>query len=57
MKNDLIINQLYKKQEYVFNQGPYYLPTKLTSHLVQTSYKQGGLEEKHIKKALEKMAD
>ena len=34
-----------------------YLATRLTKHLVQTSYRQGGLEEKHIKKALEKMAD
>ena len=32
-----------------------YLETKLTKHLVATSYKYGGLEEKHIKKALEKM--
>ena len=32
-----------------------YLETKLTKHLVATSYRYGGLEEKHIKKALEKM--
>ena len=34
-----------------------YLEAKLTKHLVLTSYIYGGLEEKHIKKALEKMAD
>ena len=38
MKNDLIINQLYKKQEYVFNQGPYYLPTKLMSRRTGRAY-------------------
>ena len=34
-----------------------YLKAKLTKQLVTTSYLYGGLEEKHIKKALEKMAD
>lgn len=34
-----------------------YLPTRLTKYLVRTSYREGGLQEKHIKKALEKMAD
>ncbi len=34
-----------------------YLSTKLTSRLVKTSFENGGLQEKHIKKTLEKMAD
>ena len=33
-----------------------YKETKLTKHLVQTSYNNGGLQPKHIKKALEKLS-
>jgi len=34
-----------------------YLNAKLTDHLIQTDFENGGLQEKHIKKAIEKMAD
>ena len=34
-----------------------YLKTKLTKNLASTSYVNGGLQKKHIKKILEKMAD
>lgn len=48
-----------KVNKYViFDDEPFdYLSTKLTSRLVRTSFENGGLQEKHIKKALEKMAD
>lgn len=35
---DLIVNRLYKKEEYVFTQGPYYLPTKLMSRRTGLAY-------------------
>lgn len=34
-----------------------YLGAGLTKHLVRTSYENGGLKSKHIKRAIEKMAD
>ncbi len=33
-----------------------YLETKMTKYLVQTSFEQNGLEEKHVRKAIEKLS-
>jgi len=35
---DLIVNRLYNKEEFVFTQGPYYLPTKLMSRRTGLAY-------------------
>ena len=32
-----------------------YLETKMTRHLIRTSFEQNGLEKKHVRKAIEKL--
>ena len=32
-----------------------YLETKMTRHLILTSFEQNGLEKKHVRKAIEKL--
>lgn len=38
ISKDLILNQLYKKEQFVFSQGPYYLPTRLMSRRTGRGY-------------------
>lgn len=38
ISKDLILNRLYRKEEFVFSQGPYYLPTRLMSRRTGREY-------------------
>ncbi len=45
------------KKFVILDDGMYdYLDTKMTKHLVQTVFEQNGLEEKHVRKAIQKLS-
>ena len=50
-ENGIEIKKFVVLDDEVFD----YLETKLTKHLIQTSFYQNGLEKKHVRKAIEKL--